>query len=1276
MPKIPLTSLNLAPQGQGGVNPPDTGLISDAIGKAIQSAGMDRARGAMAVAEGEMAKGKAIAGIGASIANVAEAFVALGEKEKRLNGIETSIAFDKDLLQFYADQDEFERLNASNPIDKNGNNIFMMNAQKGLSMLQKKYGEKALDQNTAARIAGQISDASVRVPVAARTSALKTRADNINSEFKVKMDSKDFVGAAALNDQLKTEGIISDSKHAENKSALDINQKNFTIEQTRKEIDAFLLDSNPKAAEEKLKTLEPLLTPEEFQIEQSTFVNKNGRAAAINGMADQIVTDPRGVRTKVLKELERRKKDPEWKTEPGGDEDLKFLDTSDLDKIKKDINDSVAVKAQSELATAREAVKNFDGGMTQSEFIERFDKEFPNLLTYDEGQLAGLLYGEYQGGGTLKVEPTIGYITDQIAKLDFTDQTPGGIAERALVQDLIDTYTEENIQSELKARFTSKKSISENPKAQPINAAIEQVIDEILSTNEIITPGVDIIVPAQPAVPGSWFFGMGAKEAVPERVMRPGKYKEVPIVGPDGTVDPNRPTQKRFVPDYSDTEESKKELYKKDIANTLKAQMLKNLEEGKYTQGGVFNKDVLIADINAEASKLIRIVSPEGKVTKPGQTTSMGQEAPPAYSVPSKPEDTSSDVDFPVPPAVKAIEDTGADVPVPAPPGATPPPTPEPPGAIQTRGVSKGVGAAESAAATTPPVNTPMPGYGPLPPGSIPAGGAAVDYQKRNPYYGTPEAAPPTPSPMKEMPPLGVAPLEMPGAPMMASPQRGADQTSMASIDAMIDRALAEKGVTPATPPAAPETATPAAPTAPTATLPAGPAPATALEGLNVTGDIGIPGQKSFISPEMDKKLTELAGEQAAPAAASPVAGLFTAPEGGYKYVVDTRTRDQLESMDTAPGNRIVSLDYNYSDKGANYAMIVIPNDATPEEREAAQLYVDTLHEWFISNGVEVNKAAQPVKTSKENKRGTPGFFHTEPAFQQNVAAMELLRDKADEHAAILAGTLGTLPGVRFIAPHKSDDGGAPGYKDMPNERDFARQYTLPSLQKVLSGEIKPITVNTRGPAAAVPTAVTTGGTVDYLSKVGAATKINVTTSTTPVLEGPVIPLNLPMTVREAKKDDKIVYVASANDVYNYALERFKNSPLKGMSIEDGADYGIVKGTPEEWATFITKLIEKESSFVIDTLGDEGKYVGGSNGLGQLSPKDGGNKVNYTFGKDFTKEELKNPLFNLEATIRVVEALISKDKVIRKDSRGTARYFPNTLRNHRSVWKDPVTELE
>jgi len=1335
MPKIPLTSLSLAPQGQAGVNPPDTGLISDAIGKAIQSAGMDRARGAIAVAQGEMEKGKAYAGIAASIGDVAGAFVALGEREKKLNGIETSIAFDKDLLQFYADQDEFERLNASNPIDKNGNNIFMMNAQKGLSMLQKKYGEKELDQNTAVRIAGQISDASVRVPVAARTSALKTRADNINSEFKVKMDSKDFAGAAALNDQLKTDGLISDSQHAENKSALDVNQKTFTIDQTRKEIDAFLLDRNPKAAEEKLKTLEPFLTPEEFKLEQSTFTNKNARASAINGMADQIVENPMGVRSRVLKELKRREADPNWKSYPGGDDDVKFLDTSDLVKIKGDLNDSISPKAQSEFISAREAIKNYDAGMTGDEFIKQFKTEFPNLMLHDEGRIADLLKAEYADPGNLNAGKIIGYVRDKINKLDFTDKSNGGMSERVLVKDLIESYTDGNIKAELNEQYSDKERLSTNTSAQPIVAQAEKLIDLILETDDILVPGVDEEVPAQPItggpaaaafrIPGIPFgiFGFpsfGEVEGGQPTVNRPGKYEEFEIVSADGKT---KRKETRFVPDYSETEESKRKLYKLEIANVLKEDFRKKLAAGRYTNpaDGSFNREDFLADLNYARADLIKVVTPEGKVIKPGQTTATGQEVPPASPMYTKPEDTSSDVDFPVPPSVKAIQESGADVTVPAPPAADTP-VPTPPGAMQTRSV-QGVGVAVDGAATNPPVNTPLPGYGTMSPGEASpapspeaAAGIAAQVELGRQIAARDAAGATAKSQSNWVPEFEGQ--QYPGQPNPAAPTA----TQLYGFQEVRGET---KEVAPPVE-AAPVAAAPvaAAPVAAAATLPAPQMPIDLpAEAYNITGQTGIPAMQSSIDPELYKEFSAIIGTPEAPGAPGTAAQatkvvevpealtkvLTVPPKEQVTFGVIPKTREVIarergiavdndgSNLSTVE-NPMISLDYNDSDNAsANYVLVVIPNYAEAEDHPvhvAANAYVKATKAWLETkkdkdgNPIKVGEAF--VKTTKGNKGGKANFIHTEPFFVKDIKTYEAIYENSEEYAAILANTLGTIPGATFIAPHKAKDPGAMPYSgNLPGERDFAIQKILPNLDKIRNGEltinVKGATAQAAAPAApaargAVPTTVATGGTIEYLNKVGAATKVNVTPATAPVIEGPVTPLDMPMTVRKGIKNkntpnEKTVYVAPAKDVYNYALERFKGSPLKGMTVEDGADYGIVKGTPEEWATFVTKLVEKESEFQIDTKGDDGKYIGGSNGLGQLSPKDGSNKLNYTFGKDFTMEELKNPLFNIEATIRVVEALVFADRVIRKDDRGAGRYFPNTLRIHRAKWKEPVKEL-
>jgi hypothetical protein len=167
---------------------------------------------------------------------------------------------------------------------------------------------------------------------------------------------------------------------------------------------------------------------------------------------------------------------------------------------------------------------------------------------------------------------------------------------------------------------------------------------------------------------------------------------------------------------------------------------------------------------------------------------------------------------------------------------------------------------------------------------------------------------------------------------------------------------------------------------------------------------------------------------------------------GNFRF--DMRTRDEIR-RGSQPGNRLISLDYNSSSSGGNYAMIVIPNDATDQERAAANSYVNGVTDWFRKNGVNVGNPV--IKTSSENGRGVGGFFHTEPAFAENTAAMTLLRDKAPEYAQILAGTLGGIPGATFIPPHKKNDPGAMA-NGFPGERDFARQYIMPHLSKMAGG--------------------------------------------------------------------------------------------------------------------------------------------------------------------------------------------------------------------------------
>jgi hypothetical protein len=173
---------------------------------------------------------------------------------------------------------------------------------------------------------------------------------------------------------------------------------------------------------------------------------------------------------------------------------------------------------------------------------------------------------------------------------------------------------------------------------------------------------------------------------------------------------------------------------------------------------------------------------------------------------------------------------------------------------------------------------------------------------------------------------------------------------------------------------------------------------------------------------------------------------------GNFRF--DMRTRDEI-GRESVEGSRLIALDYNSSKGVGNYAMIVIPDNASQQEREAANLYVNRVTDWFRQNGV--NYGNPYVKTTSENAKdtgrggGMGGYFHTEPAFAENTAAMKILRDKAPEYAKILAETLGGISGATFIPPHKKNDPGASA-NGFPGERDFARQYIMPHLSKMAGG--------------------------------------------------------------------------------------------------------------------------------------------------------------------------------------------------------------------------------
>jgi hypothetical protein len=162
-----------------------------------------------------------------------------------------------------------------------------------------------------------------------------------------------------------------------------------------------------------------------------------------------------------------------------------------------------------------------------------------------------------------------------------------------------------------------------------------------------------------------------------------------------------------------------------------------------------------------------------------------------------------------------------------------------------------------------------------------------------------------------------------------------------------------------------------------------------------------------------------------------------------------SKTRDQMPRS-TADA-RQVSLDFNAAaSKDAKGVEIIIPNDASAIERAAAMDYVNKTQQYFAERGVEV--PVRGVRTAKENGRGTPGRFHTEPFFVGHAKARKVMESDPDGYAQVLAGTLGRIPNVTFIAPHKTNDPGASDGKF--NERDFAKGSIIPALERLSRGDL------------------------------------------------------------------------------------------------------------------------------------------------------------------------------------------------------------------------------
>lgn len=110
-----------------------------------------------------------------------------------------------------------------------------------------------------------------------------------------------------------------------------------------------------------------------------------------------------------------------------------------------------------------------------------------------------------------------------------------------------------------------------------------------------------------------------------------------------------------------------------------------------------------------------------------------------------------------------------------------------------------------------------------------------------------------------------------------------------------------------------------------------------------------------------------------------------------------------------------ISLDFN-SFKGAKGTEVIIPDNASPEVREAAEKFNQMVVEFAAKHGYE-NYKNRGVKTTSQNKRGVSNTIHVEPFFTQDAKIETIINDNMDEFAQIYKTAFDGVTG-RMVLPH------------------------------------------------------------------------------------------------------------------------------------------------------------------------------------------------------------------------------------------------------------------
>jgi hypothetical protein len=168
-----------------------------------------------------------------------------------------------------------------------------------------------------------------------------------------------------------------------------------------------------------------------------------------------------------------------------------------------------------------------------------------------------------------------------------------------------------------------------------------------------------------------------------------------------------------------------------------------------------------------------------------------------------------------------------------------------------------------------------------------------------------------------------------------------------------------------------------------------------------------------------------------------------------------------------------VSMDFNAAPSGAARGTeVIIPDNATPEVRAAAERYNQLVADFAARNGI-ADYPIRGVRTRSENGRGVPHTIHAEPFFNSDTAFQEAVKANPAEFAAIYQQTFGSLPNARAIAPHGVGNDRGAASDIFGSETDFGMYLINAALggdYELPQGGTPRQTVSTNSPQGLLPT--------------------------------------------------------------------------------------------------------------------------------------------------------------------------------------------------------------